>query len=47
MGAVKLMLVVAGLSVLISMLAAGVIHLLFAAIRRFNPPAGAGSAKGA
>lgn len=46
MDAFKLMLVVAGLAVVISMLVAGVIHVLFAAIRHFHKPAGGESGQG-
>lgn len=46
MGAFKLMLFVAGLSVLISLLVAGVIQLIFNAIRRLRPPAPAASEPG-
>lgn len=46
MVAVRLMGIVTGLTVLISMLAAGVIHVLFAAIRRLHAPAAGASGKG-
>ncbi|MBM5810931.1 MAG: hypothetical protein FJ191_03040 [Gammaproteobacteria bacterium] len=46
MDAVRVMGIVTGLTVLISMLAAGVIHVVFAAIRRLHTPAGGAAGKG-